>query len=108
MGVLSKAYSAADIVFIGGSLVKKGGHNPIEASAYAKPVLMGQYIYNNPEIIDTLAEGKGLLKVKDETELQTQLQQLLGDKARRLAIGQQGMNTIKQNAGVIAKLVEAL
>lgn len=108
MGVLSDVYSAADVVFIGGSIAKKGGHNPIEASAFAKPVLMGEHIYNNPEIINTIAEGGGLLKVQDQQQLQRELSNLLDDVSLRQQVGEKGLATIKQNAGVIARLTEQL
>lgn len=108
MGVLSEVYAAADVVFIGGSMAKRGGHNPIEAAAFAKPVLMGEHIYNNPEIINTIAEGGGLLKVKDQQQLQRELSILLGDAQLRQQVGEKGLTTIKQNAGVITRLTEQL
>lgn len=108
MGVLNKVYSVADAVFVGGSIAKRGGHNPIEASAYAKPVIMGQYVYNNPEIINTLAEQGGLIKVVDKQQLQTQLQQLLQQPELAQRIGQKGLATIKTNSGAIARLVAKL
>ncbi len=108
MGVLSEVYAAADMVFIGGSIAKRGGHNPIEASAFAKPVVMGQHIYNNPEIINTLAEGGGLVKINDQAQLQTQLSEWLNDSELRASTGQKGFATIKQNSGVITRLVTAL
>lgn len=108
MGVLSEIYSVADVVFIGGSIAKKGGHNPIEASAFAKPVLMGQHIYNNPEIIDTIADGGGLIKVSNGSELQQQLSRLLSNAQLRQEVGNQGLATIKQNSGVLSLLAEKL
>ena len=108
MGVLSDVYSVADVVFIGGSIAKKGGHNPIEASAFAKPVIMGQNIYNNPEIINTIADGGGLVKVTDSTELQNQLAKLLQNKQLRQEVGEKGLATIKQNSGVMTHLAEKL
>lgn len=108
MGVLSDVYAAADLVFIGGSIAKKGGHNPIEASAFAKPVIMGQHIYNNPEIINTIADGGGLLKVSDSSELQQALTELVEKQELREQIGQKGLTTIKQNSGVMTRLTEQL
>jgi len=108
MGVLSEVYSVADVVFIGGSIAKRGGHNPIEASAFAKPVLMGEYIYNNPEIIDTLSEEGGLIKVSNQTELLSQLKDLLANPEYRKKVGQQGLATVQKHSGVIAKLTTRL
>lgn len=108
MGVLSEIYSVADVVFIGGSIAKKGGHNPIEASAFAKPVIMGQHIYNNPEIINTIADGGGLIKVSNSPELQQQLSRLLSNAQLRQEVGNKGLATIKQNSGVLSLLAEKL
>lgn len=53
LGELSSLYALADIVFIGGSLVKGyGGHNPLEASKYKKLVFMGPYHNNVNDIIE--------------------------------------------------------
>lgn len=108
MGILSQVYAVADVVFVGGSIAKRGGHNPIEASAFAKPVLMGEHIYNNPEIINTLAQGGGLIKVPDQSGLQQELAKLLNNSELRHSVGKKGLATINQNSGVIARLVEQL
>ena len=104
MGVLSQIYGIADVVYIGGSLVKRGGHNPIEASAFAKPVIMGQYIYNNPEIIQTIADDGGLLLINTQQQLLDALQKLLSKPEHAQEIGLKGLNTIKNNQGVINKI----
>ena len=108
MGILSQIYSVADLVFVGGSIAKKGGHNPIEASAFAKPVIMGPHIYNNPEIINALADNNGLLLVSDSSELHTACTNLLQKPELATQIGQAGLATIKAHAGVIEKLCQRL
>ncbi|NVL89759.1 MAG: 3-deoxy-D-manno-octulosonic acid transferase, partial [Desulfobacterales bacterium] len=41
MGTLRRLYALADIAFVGGSLVKRGGQNPLEPAAFARPVIFG-------------------------------------------------------------------
>lgn len=108
MGKLSSLYGAADIAFVGGSLVKKGGHNPIEASAFSIPVLMGQHIYNNPEICQTLADDGGLVICNDQQTLDQTIETWLSSPEQRDEVGQKGVNTILSNQGVIQRLVEKL
>ncbi|MDW3283253.1 3-deoxy-D-manno-octulosonic acid transferase, partial [Escherichia coli] len=46
MGELMLLYGIADLAFVGGSLVERGGHNPLEPAAHAIPVLMGPHTFN--------------------------------------------------------------
>lgn len=72
LGELLWFYSLADFAFVGGSLVPVGGHNPLEASAFGLPCLMGPYDYNCKASTQALANEGGLQWVKDEGELYQQ------------------------------------
>ena len=50
MGEMMVLYGLAEIAFVGGSLVKHGGHNPLEPIAFELPVISGVHTYNFPEI----------------------------------------------------------
>ncbi|MBL6735175.1 MAG: 3-deoxy-D-manno-octulosonic acid transferase [Shewanellaceae bacterium] len=69
IGELLLFYGTADVVFIGGSLVEYGGHNPIEAAALSVPCLIGPYHENFVEICAKLHEKKGLSYIGDAIEL---------------------------------------
>ncbi len=58
-------YGIADLAFVGGSLVERGGHNPLEAAAHAIPVLMGPHTINFKDICAKLAQDDGLITVTD-------------------------------------------
>lgn len=66
MGEMQSWFATADIVIMGGSLVKVGGHNPIEAIVQGKPVLSGPYMFNFRDIVPELA-ASGMLTVCDNT-----------------------------------------
>ena len=51
MGELMLMYGISDIAFVGGSLVKHGGHNPLEPLAFKLPVVSGKYTFNFPEVL---------------------------------------------------------
>ena len=73
LGELGLVYSAAPIVFMGGSLVSHGGQNPIEAVRLGAAVLHGPHVWNFAEIYATLDEAHGAEKVADEAALTARL-----------------------------------
>ncbi|MGB2516819.1 MAG: 3-deoxy-D-manno-octulosonic acid transferase, partial [Pseudomonadales bacterium] len=60
MGLLIDFYGLADVVFVGGSLAAKGGHNPLEAAALGKPILMGPHTFNFAEVCELLQQAGNL------------------------------------------------
>lgn len=108
MGKLSSLYGVGDIVFVGGSFVKVGGHNPIEAAAFGKPILMGQYIYNNPEIINTLANDGGLDIISDKIAFIDSVKRLLSEPEYMAEKGNKALLTVQNNSGVLAKLKQGI
>jgi 3-deoxy-D-manno-octulosonic-acid transferase len=99
MGELKKWYSVADFVFIGGSLVKHGGQNPIEAAIFKKPVLFGPHVFNFAVVYEALGKAGAGFEVYNETELYDFLRRMLlepafarqaGNKAYELIRGFQG------------------
>jgi 3-deoxy-D-manno-octulosonic-acid transferase len=79
MGELVAWYAAADAAFVGGSLVEVGGHNLLEPAMLGKPVLAGPHSFNAPEVTKRLREAGGLITVRDEATLATELGVLFGD-----------------------------
>lgn len=112
MGQLSKLYGVCDIAFVGGSFAKRGGHNPIEPAAFAKPIIMGPHVYNNPEICHTLADDGGLTIANNHFEFVSQLNTWLSDQELSENTGKKALATLQQNSGVIkqisAELVDVL
>jgi 3-deoxy-D-manno-octulosonic-acid transferase len=104
MGQLSKLYGVCDIAFVGGSFAKRGGHNPIEAAAFAKPIIMGPHVYNNPEICHTLADDGGLIIANNHFEFVSQLNTWLSNKELSEDAGKKAFATLQQNSGVIKQI----
>lgn len=100
MGLLFEIYSAADLVFIGGSLINKGGQNPLEAAYHAKPVLFGPYMHNFADITDELLSAGAAVMVKDESELSNSVRNLLTDEPARIAMGERAKAVLSRNVGV--------
>ena len=108
MGELLMLYGAADVAFVGGSLVESGGHNPLEPAAWGMPVLMGPHVFNFADICARLTDGQGLCFVGSEEVLVTRLQSLLEDPEHRLAIGQHALAVVEANRGALDKLLAGL
>ncbi len=81
LGELSRMYSVADIAFIGGSFNNTGGHNPLEAVIYSKPVVSGPSIKNFKDIYGLLTQTDAAKVVKTQKEMEEHIRKLLSDKA---------------------------
>ena len=79
LGELKKMYSICDIAFIGGSFNNTGGHNPLEAAIFEKPVVSGPAIFNFKDIYDILCKSGAGRIVKNQDEFYSYLKTLLGD-----------------------------
>jgi len=108
MGELGVLYGAAQCAFIGGSLIERGGHNPLEASAYGIPVITGPHIFNFLHVYPELLQAKGCLKVNSIEQITPILQQIFNDESYRNNIGQQGALFVKNNQGAIKKTVDII
>lgn len=80
MGELGKMYSICDFAFIGGSFNNTGGHNPLEAAAYNKPVITGPCIHNFKDIYSILTHTNAGKLVKTPKELEEHMLKLLTDE----------------------------
>lgn len=80
LGELSRMYQICDFAFIGGSFNKTGGHNPLEAVVYNKPVISGPSIHNFRDIYWILSRTKAGKVVKTPKELSDYMHKLLSDK----------------------------
>lgn len=118
IGELSSLYQFAGVVFVGGSLVPRGGHNIIEPAAYAKPIVVGPYVDNFRQIIADFLPAKAVVQIPAdggnsiESLLASELARLLsnqtqasemGERARQLLLGNRG--AIDQTVGVISGLL---
>ena len=80
LGELKNMYSVCDLAFVGGSFNKTGGHNPLEATIFEKPVVSGPAVFNFKDIYDILCKSEAGQVVKTQEEMYEYLDKLLGDK----------------------------
>lgn len=108
MGELMLLYGIADIAFVGGSLVERGGHNPLEPAAHAIPVLMGPHIWNFKDICARLQQSEGLITVTDAVSLEQEVSNLLQDDDYRRYYGRHAVDVLHQNQGALQRLLQLL
>jgi len=108
MGLLLFYYACADVVFIGGSLGGQGGHNPLEAAALGKALLIGPHMENAAEIARQLVDCGGALVVRDQQGLRSNVTRLLLDGGVRARMGQAGKRLVDQNRGALGRTLDAI
>ncbi len=108
MGEMYMYYAAADVAFVGGSLVPLGGHNLIEACAMAKPVLTGPHTFNFSEITEQAIAAHAALRADDAKHLMRLAQDLIDNDAKRLSMGQNAHAFFLQHQGATARTVHML
>jgi 3-deoxy-D-manno-octulosonic-acid transferase len=108
IGELRTFYAICDIAFVGGSLVKVGGHNLLEPAAMKKPVIFSKYMFNFKEISEALMSTGGGIMVKDKGELYAQLDALLSDQERARHLGECAFRVIEANSGAAKKTIDAI
>ena len=108
IGELRSFYGICDIAFVGGSLVKVGGHNLLEPAAMKKPVIFSRYMFNFKEISEALISAGGGILVKDKQELYVQADKLLSDKNYSQQIGNRAFAVIEANLGAAKRTIDAV
>jgi 3-deoxy-D-manno-octulosonic-acid transferase len=108
MGELMSLYSLATLVFIGGSLVPVGGHNPLEPLFFKKCVLFGPFMFNFLEISRRLIEAEGAIQVKDKEDLALQMKRLLRNERARREMGERGYQFLRKHQGATERMFEQI
>lgn len=99
IGQLRDFYALADIVFVGGSLVKKGGHNIIEPAIFSKPIISGKYFFNFSDMFRIFLENKAILVCKKRIDFKKYLWFLLKNPEERKKIGINAKEVILKQRG---------
>ena len=105
-GVLNALYGLGDLAYVGGSLVPKGGQNPVEPAAAGKPVLFGPDMSDFKDIAEAMVKEGGAIQVKNEEELLSQATRLLSDVGLGADLGARNKALVERNSGVTAKIAE--
>lgn len=108
MGELLLLLGCADVAFVGGSLVERGGHNTLEPAAWGLPVLTGPSDFNFSEISRLLSEAGGQMQVATAAALADELCLLAAQPALRAQRGGAARAVVEANRGALARQLAAL
>ena len=112
IGELTAIYPLATIVFVGGSLIKKGGHNVLEPAAAGVPVITGAHTDNFESIVQMLEERDAIVRLPPftEPELTTALREafelLLSSEERRSQLATDALDLLERNRGASARTLK--
>ena len=104
IGVLTKVYSYASLVYVGGGMGKKGLHNILEPAIFSVPIIIGKNFSKFKEAFD-LVQKKSVFKVESKADFMMKYKELYRDKNAREKSGNKNYNYIKDNKGA-AKIIK--
>jgi 3-deoxy-D-manno-octulosonic-acid transferase len=130
IGDLAAVYGIADLAFVGGSLIKRGGHNPLEPAQFGVPVLMGPSYENFRDVVAKMLAVDGIVVTAGEPQLpneyavpnrllrddvyrmrdslEAEMVRLLTDREAARAMGERGRRVFEEQQGATGRAVEAL
>lgn len=108
LGELQLFYHLSDIAFVGGSLVPHGGHNVLEPIRANLPVLVGPYMHNFNFMTQALLKIKGIVQVKNEIELEIQINQLLLSEEASNLLTSKASHFLIQHQGALQKNIDII
>jgi len=107
IGELASLYSLADVAFVGGSLVPRGGHNIIEPAQHGVPIIVGNHTENFRDMI-RIFQNANAVRVVGTAEFPLVLMELISNQPARVALGQRGAETLRSQTGATLRTADAL
>ncbi|WP_166258926.1 lipid IV(A) 3-deoxy-D-manno-octulosonic acid transferase [Marinobacter salicampi] len=108
MGELLMLYGAADVAFVGGSLIERGGHNPLEPAAWGMPVVSGPHVFNFETIYGQLADGGAFYSVANAEELASCVMGLFDAPESAARSGHNARMVVDANRGALDRVVAGI
>ena len=105
IGELASLFPLADVVFMGGTLASRGGHNILEPALAARPIVVGPHMENFAEIAADFHAAGALVEVHDAATLATVVADILQDSARAAELGAKALSCARARQGATARAV---
>lgn len=103
IGELSSAYALGAFIFVGGSLVRRGGHNLMEPAAWGKPIFFGPHTEHYSDIAISLEREGAALRIKDGEDLAIQINRLADDERSALEMGRKAAAFVARHQGAVER-----
>ncbi len=108
IGEMGLWFRLATITFLGGSLIRHGGQNPIEPAKLAVPIMHGPHIGNFADVYGALKDARAAVVVADQAALETALTSLLADEAERQRLAREAHACVERFTGALDRTLAAL
>jgi 3-deoxy-D-manno-octulosonic-acid transferase len=107
IGELAALYALADVAFVGGSLVPRGGHNIIEPAQHGVATVVGNHTENFRDIV-SLFQSRNAVRIVGPAELPLVLLELLANDEERIALGKRAAETMRSQIGATLRTADEL
>lgn len=108
MGEVPLFYAAADVAFVGGTLIPVGGHNLLEPAALARPIVTGPHLFNTQDIADKFERDGASIVVNNAGQLGAAVADLFADDVSAKDMGTRGFEIVRQNRGSLSRLLRLM
>ena len=108
IGELGRIYAVGDVVYVGGSLSKTGGHNVLEPAAHAKPIIVGPNMQNFKDSYSLLSKVGACKMINNVAELTSEMLDIIANDERREKMGAASLQVIKENRGADIRSIHYL
>ncbi len=108
IGELTAVFEHATVVFMGGTLVPRGGHNILEPARFQKPVVFGPHMENFRDMARTFLDDEAAIEVPDASEFARRVGHILSDPALAAKLGRKAAAVAERNAGATGRALAAI
>ncbi len=108
IGELTAVFEHAAVVFMGGTLVSRGGHNILEPARFQKPVVFGPHMENFRDMARTFLDAEAAIEVRDAGEFARRVSHILSDPALAAEVGRKAAAVAERNAGATGRALAAI
>lgn len=103
MGELMMMMGVSNLAFIGGSLLGRGGHNPLEAALWSLPILTGPDVFNFQTLYDEMRQDKAVILSSCAEQISEQVIQCFEGETQLLSVGEHAYNYLNRHRGAVEK-----
>ncbi|MBI4472832.1 MAG: 3-deoxy-D-manno-octulosonic acid transferase [Acidobacteria bacterium] len=108
IGELAAAFEYAKVVFMGGTLVARGGHNILEPARHAKPIIFGPHMENFRDMSRIFLDGNAAIQIRRAVELAPAVARVLQTPALAAQLGNSARRIVDENSGATEKVLRYL
>ena len=108
IGELAALFDRAEVVFMGGTLARRGGHNILEPAYFGKPVVVGPHMENFSAIAQEFLKGDALVRIDDRGELAEAIENLLAEPEKASALGNRAAQLAIAKRGVGGRAISEI